>query len=286
MGDEKHFCENFEDADKKVRKYVFTSFHDDPPVLTAKMQYLLYAPEYCPTTGKKHWQCYVIYKERRARNAVRKELKCWANIALGDIDTQIAYIKGPYNKDGKTKPVNPNAVELGEPDSQGVSSDVKTYFDEIKSKKRRVSNILNEDPMHYHTYGRTMLALEDLHDRNRERTPAKLYFIHTSELDKWPHDNSYWLNSHWACDYEHEPIIFINMDRTHWTITDLKLLHKGYPFHMDRKNRTRISLTATTLIFFSEYSLDKYFKDQSWVLSGCCWENWSEIVDNVLRSQQ
>lgn len=284
-----HHCDEklveLNDVNKQARKFCFTSFHESPPTFTDNMKYLLYAPETCPTTGRTHWQGYVIYKNKKTRNAVRKELKSWAVATNGTMDDNIAYIKGPYSKNGKEKPMNNNAVEHGELDTQGLSTQTKHYFDEIRSLKRRVSDILEDDPISYHQYGRTMLALEDLHDRDRIRTPAKLYFIHNDDLHKWPHTDCWWMDSHWADDYEHQPTIFINAQRTHWTKNDIKNLARGHPFHMDRKNRSRISLTATTFVFYSQYTIDQTWKNIQWILTGTCWANWPEIVESVLHSQ-
>ena len=93
---------------KRSRSWVFTDFKVPAPQLLAGMSYLLYAPEICPETKKEHWQGYVYFKDTKTTSAVSKILgNVWCNNAEGDIETQLTYIRGPYDKDGKYKPFNP-----------------------------------------------------------------------------------------------------------------------------------------------------------------------------------
>lgn len=103
----------------------------------SKPEYLVYAPEKCPTTNRQHFQCYAHYKSQRFESAMRKVYK--------GHDVQVAkrthqecrdYIKGPYNKNGKVKPINPDAVEFGTIPEQGKRNDLRTFHDDIKAGKR------------------------------------------------------------------------------------------------------------------------------------------------------
>ena len=47
---------------KKSSRYCFTSFLTDPPNFDeVRMSYLCYAPEVCPSSGRDHWQGFVIW---------------------------------------------------------------------------------------------------------------------------------------------------------------------------------------------------------------------------------
>jgi hypothetical protein len=99
--------------------------------------YLVYAPEECPTTGKKHFQCFVYYKEARHQSAMRKLYKGHdVQIAKGTAEQNKKYIFGPYNKNGKEKPFNPNAVEIGEFPRPGKRNDLHAFVEAIEDGLR------------------------------------------------------------------------------------------------------------------------------------------------------
>lgn len=99
--------------------------------------YLVYAPEVCPTTKRDHFQCYAYYRSQRSIHAMRKKLTgndC--RPALGTAEENRKYIIGPYSKNGKDKPFNPNAVEVGTIPNQGERTDLRAFDADIKAGKR------------------------------------------------------------------------------------------------------------------------------------------------------
>lgn len=60
----------------------------------------------------------------------------WTKIAKGSALENRTYIKGPYSKDGKQKPVNQDAQEIGTIPKQGERNDLRAFHEDIKAGKR------------------------------------------------------------------------------------------------------------------------------------------------------
>ena len=156
----------------KTRRYVFTSYEKKPPPFSKKMKYLLFAPEVCPETGRDHWQGFVIYKSSRSISAVQKDGYTFGYLkkAGGDINHQLAYIKGPYEDGLKSKPFNPKWNEHGErPKGQGKRTDLDDLKNSIESGEVTVDEICMDSPISYHKYGRTLRTIEDIVARQKFR---------------------------------------------------------------------------------------------------------------------
>jgi len=99
--------------------------------------YLVYGPEKCPTTGKEHYQCFVHYRLQKYQTAMRKLYTGHdVQIARGTAEQNRRYIVGPYHKDGKEKPFNPDAVEIGQIPEQGKRNDINEFIKAIKQGRR------------------------------------------------------------------------------------------------------------------------------------------------------
>lgn len=107
-------------------------------------QYLCYAPETCPESGKFHWQAYVYYRSQKKIKTLWRECPdCRIKPAKGSPEQNRTYVFGPYDKDGKHKDANPEAKELGEMPSQGKRNDLKEFQKAIAAGVR--GRALNDD---------------------------------------------------------------------------------------------------------------------------------------------
>lgn len=105
--------------DHKRRDWCFTAWRKPNPEAIAEnpgVTYLIIGKEKCPTTGKKHYQCYIRFTNARKFKSVKK--------ILGDNEAHIEPCRGTpaqnilyCKKEGKYK-------EYGEPPSQGSRSDL------------------------------------------------------------------------------------------------------------------------------------------------------------------
>jgi len=121
------------------RSFVFTINNyseDDGSAVDAALMaaaYGCYAPE-VGESGTPHLQGYVRWSQPKTIGAACAALGGRAHVELAkgsDADSR-AYIFGPYEKDGKSKPVNPDAKEYGELARPGKRKDIDLVRDMIK----------------------------------------------------------------------------------------------------------------------------------------------------------
>jgi len=146
----------------------FTAFTEQPPKWEDDdMKYLCYGEEYCPTSGRRHYQgCVYFYDKQSIKNAQKLlgiENSHMENIMLTDPKTCIEYCK----KDG-------SFVEYGIKPKQGKRNDLEAVAEMITTHKISVDELAVENPMLYHQYGRTLHKLEDIALRKKWRTEMTL----------------------------------------------------------------------------------------------------------------
>lgn len=249
------------------RSFVLTSFLDDPPYYDEnKCKYLLYAPEVCPDTGRKHWQGFVYFYDKKSLNQAQKILKCpkvHFEIALSDdLNDQKDYIIGPYENEGKVKPYNPDHVVKGEEPNQGKRSDLIELKNKILKGELSCDDIITEMPEYYHQYGRTLDKLEDLRMSKVYRTemtkgiwyygPTGTGKSHTAFKNfnpethyVLPDDNGWWDN------YRQQECVIINDFRGRISYNELLQIVDKWPHQVKRRGRPPIPFTSKRVIITS-----------------------------------
>lgn len=136
---------------KGVREWVYTinNYTDDDitKIREAKCRYHVWAPE-VGDQGTRHIQGYIVFTDAKTRAAVSKILpRAWLAPRSPKSSPQNArnYIMGPYSKNGKEKPKNPNAIEVGTIPEQGKRNDLTDFANAIKAGKR--GRALSDDHM-------------------------------------------------------------------------------------------------------------------------------------------
>lgn len=126
----------------KHRAYVFTinnpveSDHTAVAGLGEVSRYYCVAPE-VGEGGTSHLQGYVAFINQRALGSVSRLLpRAHLEPANGSAEENRRYIFGPYEKNGKTKPANPEAEECGELPQQGKRKDIEDIKDALRDGKR------------------------------------------------------------------------------------------------------------------------------------------------------
>lgn len=123
----------------RSRTFALTLWDNDAleKLKSMKSDYLAYAPETCPDTGKFHWQCYIHLKTQHYLSAMMKRFNNnRVRVARGTAMHNRTYIFGPYSKDGKDKPANPDAIEVGTIPEQGKRNDLQEFRQAIREGKR------------------------------------------------------------------------------------------------------------------------------------------------------
>lgn len=127
-----------------------TAWLDDAPVPVdaSRVRYYCWAMETCPTSGRKHVQLYFeLFKKTTLSGALglfdQDGSTMHLDISRGSGSDNRLYCKGPYEKNGKSKPLNDTFTEIGKLSSgQGHRSDLDDVkealdsgatFDEVSS---------------------------------------------------------------------------------------------------------------------------------------------------------
>jgi len=237
------------DTKNRERAWAFTFF---PPVdsatgkqdVTVKpkfddnlMKWLIFALEECPKSKRLHYQSFVYFYDKKSFKSVSKYFGNSHVETMHQMATYLdnrQYIKGPYNKDGKTKPLNETFEEFGTMPEQGKRTDIIKYKDEILAGKS-VDEICIENPMAFHCYGRTLERVEAIALRKQFRKemtkgiwycgPSGSGKSHTVFHDYNP-DTHYIknLNEEWWDGYKGQPIVIFNEfagQLKYWELMDL-----------------------------------------------------------------
>lgn len=157
----------------RYQSWVWTQFDvSSPPVFNSDvMHYLCWGPEICPETQRPHLQGYVFFhsNKRQTLKGCVRHLTQGVHVekAQGTPEQAMIYCKGPWTSfdKKKSKPLNSAFVEFGEMPIQGKRTDLLILKNKLLSGVTTVDAILEEEPTTYHTYGRTLLALNSLKER-------------------------------------------------------------------------------------------------------------------------
>lgn len=259
---------------------MFTFWEKDPPEFDEdRMNYLLYAPEVCPTTGRPHWQSFVQWKPN-FKKTLSANAKYWKNagckIAIGSLKNQLDYIRGPYEKGDKKKPYNPDWKEFGEYSNQGARKDLDDVRDLIMSGKR-VDDICTENPLTYHMYARTLSKLEDIAMRKKWRTemPECIWYYGKTGTGKshacmhdytpethyiWPKDGERQGGLGWMDAYRQQDTFIINEFRGNIQYGTLLELIDKWPFMVSRRNHEPMPFISKRIIITSSLKPCEIYK--------------------------
>ena len=261
----------------RIRGYCFTAFTKECPEWNEKrMAYLLYAPETCPDTGKHHWQGYVYYKDKVSMKMSQKLLgvgKCHHEPSNGNADHNYGYIVGPYTKDDKTKPYNPEFVEHGSKPKQGVRKDLNDLKEKLLKGETTINNILTEEPITFHQYGRTLERLDDLRMAGIFRTemttglwlwgPTGVGKSHTAFENYSPETHYVWnvSDNGWWENYQQQEYVVINeLRQGELPYAMLLQLLDKWPYTVKRRGRPPLPFTSKKIIITSALPPKECFK--------------------------
>lgn len=221
------------------------------------------APEEAPSTGTPHIQGYFYFENKKTFSVLKKQLpRAHFKKCKGSAAENRQYIFGPYEKDGKKKPFNPEAIEWGEMPKQGERTDLTEIKDKIMTGQK-VDDIAIENPFLYHQYGRTLTKLEDLYLRKRFRTEmTKGIWYHGktgvgkshTAFNNFHPDTHYVLNTKdngWWEGYTQQETVIINDFRGEISYNELLQLVDKWPMTVKRRNREPMPFTSKTVIITS-----------------------------------
>lgn len=227
------------------------------PVWNAtKMDYLIFQKE----EGKSktpHYQIYVEFKNQIALSTIKKLFDNTVHVEArrGTARQAADYCK---KDEGRLEPWE----EFGEMSNQGQRTDLNDLRDVIMSGEKDADTICVENPTAYHQYGRTLMKLEDLLLRKKERSEmTKGYWYwgptgtgksHKAYNDiilerryTYPSDNGWWDG------YKGQEIVIINDFRGGIPYGELLQMVDKWPYNVRRRNREPAPFISKTVIITS-----------------------------------
>lgn len=227
-----------------------------------KYKYIFAGEETCPDTDRTHWQMYISYKSARAATAVIRDL---TPRHVEPMRGSIAQNKSYCEKEGRP------AFEFGERPAQGARGDLVALKEAISSGKRTVRDIVLEDPLTYHKYGRTLSKVEDValsRKHRTERTEGLWLYGPTGTGKSHIAFADYTAESHyvhpvndngWWDGYQQQPIVVINDFRGEIPYGVMLNLVDKWPFSVPRRCREPIPFTSKKVIITSSQSPEQVF---------------------------
>lgn len=251
----------------RVRAWVFTlnNYTDADYAYfkdTLKCRYIICGKEVGEKKGTPHLQGYIYFDNARTFSAMKKvHSRCAWDDARGSTEDNEKYC----SKEG-------DWFERGENPKQGRRVDLEGRKKQIMDGMR-VEDIMMEDPMCYHQYGRTMDKIEDVRMRKMFRTEMTeglwLYgktgtgkshrCFHDFDPDKtyvWPNDGKWWDG------YRQQDIVVFNDFRGEIPYNFLLQLIDKWPMTVPRRNREPMPFVSKKIIITSSLPPDKVFKNR------------------------
>lgn len=253
--------------EKKVlrsRSWAFTCWKPEleEHIKTVECRYLVFGKEISPETQKLHLQGYIYFDTQRTMESVKKKFKdasLHLEIPFASSESNIAYCK----KDG-------DFFEVGVAPTQGKRTDLNQVKDEILAGKK-VDEIVLEDPILFHQYGRTLNKIEDLRMRTVYRTEMTEGYWYYGKTGKgkshvafqgytpethyvFPDDNGWWDG------YAQQRVVIINDFRGSIKFSEMLQMVDKWPYSVKRRNREPMPFVSKIVIVTSSlHPKDVYY---------------------------
>lgn len=240
-------------TDIRCRSMVFTNFTGKRIVYEDdRMKYLIQGEEICPKTGKMHYQGYVYFLNPRSVKNICKQWGCWVRPAKGTPKQASDYCK----KEQKFE-------EHGTLPRQGRRTDLETLAQKLMQGETTVDNIMIDEPMTYHQYGRTLEKIEDLAMRKKYRTemtscdwlvgPTGVGKSHQAFQNFSP--DTHYVYRHndkgWWEGYKQQEYIIINDFRGQIPYDELLQILDKWPYYVPRRGREPMPFVSKKVIITS-----------------------------------
>lgn len=219
-------------------------------------EYLLYQMER-GENGTLHAQGIVYYKNKRVMPKDFQPRAHWE--VTRSVTDAIKYcckeetrVSGPY--------------EFGERPSQGKRGDLTKKCNQVLNMETTVDEIVIEDPMLFHQYGRTLERVEEIANRKKYRTEMTIgvwYHGDTGSgkshraFSHYSPDSHYVLNVHdkgWWEGYTGQKIVIINDLRNEISSGFMLQLVDKWPFSVPRRGKPPVPFVSEVVIVTSMLS--------------------------------
>lgn len=272
-----------ERSSSKHRGWIFT-FNNPPAdakqfLLGFNCRYICFQLESGDECGTPHFQGVIYFETQITFTTLKKRLQPYNPWLKPTIDWNAAH---DYCRKSETRIDGP--WTNGNPPKQGTRKDLDQLKDQILNGETTVEQIICEDPIAFHQYGRTLSRLEDIALRERYRTemPECIWYYGPTGVGKShlafdgynPKTHYLWKNDNgWQDGYTGQPIIIINDFRGHIKYDEMLQLCDKWPYFLPRRAREPVPCLATKIIITSSLPPQDVY----------CNRNANDLIDQLLR---
>lgn len=257
----------------RIRGWCFTwnNYTEDDweYIKTLKCQYLVVGKEEAPTTGTPHLQGYIYYKDAKTRSAVSKDLRSKAHLIEAKGNANQNFIYCTKSGDFLEKGIRPKELN-----NKGGQNQRLTELRSRIAQGTPVREILLDDPMAYHQYGRTMNAMEDatLRDKKRDFMTQGYWIFGSTDVGK-SHYARYTIadglslyehtleDNGWWDPYEGEDVVIFDDFRGQVKYGELLKLVDKWPHKVKRRGRAPAPFVSKILIITCSMSPEELFSN-------------------------
>ena len=237
-----------------------------------KIRFIAFGEETCPTTGRKHHQCF-MYLHKQSSTGVR------ALNAIGKwfaTDTQqaahIEPMRGSFRSNEVYCSKEGAYTKLGDEPAQGSRGDIVENKDMIVDGTLHPDEICLADPAHYHLYGRTYERIHTIALRNKFRTEMTegIWYWGGTGVGKSHkafagyHPSTHYikdLNTQWWDGYKGQEIVILNEFRGQLKFSDLLTLVDKWPHVVSVRNKEDVPFLAKKVIVTSSMVPEDVYKN-------------------------
>jgi len=245
----------------RPRTFVFTNFkldfdYEEMLARVPDVRYVAYGLEKAPSTGRLHHQGWIYFKSKQSDSKKARGKLAQLIFKAG---TFMEGMQGSLQQNDTycSKNTAGELVEFGERPKQGDRGDLKDVVARV-TQGERVDDILIDDPVFYHQYGRTLRDAEDVAARHQKRTwmtvgvwvhgPAGVGKSHYSQANYSPitHYTKNLKESFWN-GYTGQPIVCLNEFTGQIDFQEMMDIVDKWPYCVPMKCREQRPFLARTL---------------------------------------
>lgn len=233
--------------------------------------YAIFGMEHCPTTGRLHIQSYI---KRTTAVTVKTQNNKLRQLGLERFDLRIAKGTDVQNKTYCSK--EQVLWEFGTPGKQGERTDLKELTERIANSShplRELDEITMDEPDMYHKYGRTLIRVADIAQRNTVRTKKTegIWIYGPTGVGKsYQAYDQFNINTHydvklkdkgWWDGYRQQETVIIDEFRGQFPMWELLRLLDDTPHSVPSRNKEPIPFTSERVYITSCHRPEEVYKN-------------------------
>jgi len=222
-----------------------------------QIRFLAYGDEVCPTTNRPHHQVYLHLYNKKATG--KRSLNAIGQLFGG---AYVAAMRGNFKQNEAYCGKESELIKLGDEPKQGMRGDLTETTEMIRNGELTVDEVLENDPLMVHTYGRTLAMVEDAANQKkfREWMTKGIWYWGETGVGKshkafagFNPDTHYVkpLEEEWWDGYKGQEIVIFNEYRNQFQFSYLLSLMDKWPMYVRRRNRQPVPFLAKKIIFTS-----------------------------------